>query len=325
MKSPVRVAITGAAGQISYSLIFRIAAGDMLGTDQPVILQLLEIPPAMGALNGVVMELNDCAFPLLQGIIATDNPETAFKDADYALLVGAKPRGPGMERSDLLKGNAAIFSVHGKALNSAASCDVKVLVVGNPANTNALIALSNAPDLNPKHFCAMMRLDHNRSLNQLAEKTGAHVNDIRHMVVWGNHSATQYPDIRFATIKGESATELVDQHWYVDEFIPTVQQRGAAIIKARGASSAASAASAAIDHMRSWVLGTEGDDWVSMAALSDGSYNIAEGIVYSFPMVCRGGEYQIVQNLQIDAFSRQRMQATEQELLEERAAIEDLL
>jgi malate dehydrogenase len=326
MKSPVRVAITGAAGQISYSLIFRIAAGDMLGQDQPVILQLLEIPPAMNALGGVVMELRDCAFPLLQGIIATDNPEEAFKSADYALLVGAKPRGPGMERSDLLKGNAAIFSVQGKALNKTAGRDVKVLVVGNPANTNALIALKNAPDLNPGNFCAMMRLDHNRALNQLAEKTNSHVNDIRHMVVWGNHSATQYPDIRFATIGGKAAGELVDQGWYKDDFIPTVQQRGAAIIKVRGASSAASAASAAIDHMRNWVLGYAGDDWVSMAVLSDGSsYGIAEGIVYSFPMICSGGGYQIVQNLQIDDFSRERMQATEQELLQERAAIEDLL
>ena len=325
MKSPVRVAITGAAGQISYSLIFRIAAGDMLGGDQPVILQLLEIPPAMDALRGVVMELNDCAFPLVQGVVATDNPDEAFKDADYALLVGARPRGPGMERSDLLKSNAAIFSTQGKALNNGASRDVKVLVVGNPANTNALIALKNAPDLNAANFCAMMRLDHNRAMNQLAEKTGSHVNDIRHMVVWGNHSATQYPDIRFASVKGRPANELVDQDWYVNTFIPTVQQRGAAIIKARGASSAASAASAAIDHMRSWALGTPDDDWVSMAVLSDGSYGIAEGIVYSFPMTCRNGTYQIVQDLEIDAFSRERMQATEQELLQERAAIEDLL
>ena len=325
MKSPVRVAITGAAGQISYSLIFRIAAGDMLGPDQPVILQLLEIPPAMDALSGVVMELNDCAFPLLAGVIATDNPDTAFKACDYALLVGAKPRGPGMERSDLLKGNAAIFSAQGKSLNNNANPDVKVLVVGNPANTNALIALNNAPDLNPANFCAMMRLDHNRALNQLAEKTGNHVNDIRHMVVWGNHSATQYPDIRFATIKGKPANDLVDQGWYQDEFIPTVQQRGAAIIKARGASSAASAASAAIDHIRNWVLGTKDDDWVSMAVISDGSYGIAEGIVYSFPMICNNGDYQIVQGLEIDAFSRERMQATEQELLQEREAIADLL
>jgi malate dehydrogenase len=325
MKTPVRVAVTGAAGQISYSLIFRIATGDMLGPDQPVILQLLEIPPAMNALQGVVMELNDCAFPLVHGIVATDDPNVAFKDIDYALLVGAKPRGPGMERSDLLKGNAAIFSVQGKALNGNANRNVKVLVVGNPANTNALIALKNAPDLNPRNFCAMMRLDHNRSLAQLAEKTGSHVTDIKHMVVWGNHSSTQYPDISFATVKGKPVKELVDNNWYVETFIPTVQQRGAAIIKARGSSSAASAASAAIDHMRNWALGTEGDDWVSMAALSDGSYGIAEGIVYSFPMTCKNGEYQIVQGLNISDFSRERMQATERELLDERDAIKDLL
>lgn len=325
MKSPVRVAITGAAGQISYSLIFRIAAGDMLGPDQPVILQLLEIPPAMGALEGVVMELRDCAFPLVQDIVATDDPNVAFKDTDYALLVGAKPRGPGMERSDLLKGNAAIFSVQGKALNANASRDVRVLVVGNPANTNALIAQRNAPDLDPKNFTAMMRLDHNRALAQLADKTDSHINDIKHMVVWGNHSATQYPDIRFATVAGKKAPELVEQAWYVDEFIPTVQQRGAAIIKARGASSAASAASAAIDHMRNWALGTNGDDWVSMAVVSDGSYGIAEGIIYSFPMTCKGGKYEVVQGLEIDDFSRERMQATEKELLEERDAIADLL
>ena len=325
MKSPVRVTITGAAGQISYSLIFRIAAGDMLGKDQPVILQLLEIPPAMDALSGVVMELSDCAFPLVQDIIASDNPNIAFKDTDYALLVGARPRGPGMERADLLKGNAAIFSVQGKALNEHASRDVRVLVVGNPANTNALIAQRNAPDLDPKNFSAMMRLDHNRSLAQLAQKTSSHINDIQHMVVWGNHSATQFPDIRFATINGKSAPELIDQAWYVEDFIPTVQQRGAAIIKARGASSAASAASAAIDHIRNWALGTEGDDWVSMGVVSDGSYGIAEGIVYSFPMTCKNGEYTIVQGLEIDDFSRERMQATEKELLEERDAIADLL
>ncbi len=325
MKSPVRVAITGAAGQISYSLIFRIASGDMLGKDQPVILQLLEIPPAMDALNGVVMELNDCAFPLVAGVVASDDPNVAFKDVDYALLVGAKPRGPGMERSDLLKGNAAIFSVQGKALNDNASRDVKVLVVGNPANTNALIALKNAPDLNPRHFTAMMRLDHNRSLSQLAEKSGSHVNDIKHMVVWGNHSATQYPDISYASIDGKAASDVIDNGWYVDTFIPTVQQRGAAIIKARGASSAASAASAAVDHMRNWALGSNGDDWVSMGVISDGSYGIAEDIIYSFPMTCQNGEYSIVQGLDISDFSRERMSATEQELLEEKAAISDLL
>lgn len=325
MKSPVRVTVTGAAGQISYSLIFRIAAGDMLGPEQPVILQLLEITPAMGALQGVVMELNDCAFPLLQGVVATDDPNVAFKDTDYALLVGARPRGPGMERSDLLKANAAIFSVQGKALNAHASRQVKVLVVGNPANTNALIAQKNAPDLNPRNFTAMMRLDHNRSLSQLAAKTGAHVTDVRHMVVWGNHSSTQYPDISHATVKAKAATGLVDRNWYVNEFIPTVQQRGAAIIKARGASSAASAAAAALDHMRDWALGSAKDDWVSMAVLSDGSYGIAKDIMYSFPMVCKKGEWEIVQGLKTDDFSRERMQQTEQELLQEKDAIKDLL
>jgi malate dehydrogenase len=325
MKSPVRVTVTGAAGQISYSLIFRIAAGDMLGPEQPVILQLLEIPPAMGALQGVVMELQDCAFPLVQGIVATDDPNVAFKDTDYALLVGARPRGPGMERSDLLKANAAIFSVQGKALNAHSSRKVKVLVVGNPANTNALIALKNAPDLNPRNFSAMMRLDHNRSVSQLAIKTGSHVTDIRRMVVWGNHSSTQYSDISHATVKGKAAAGLVERDWYVKEFIPTVQQRGAAIIKARGASSAASAASAAIDHMRDWTLGSAKDDWVSMAVLSDGSYGIAKDIMYSFPMVCKKGDWEIVQGLQTDDFSRERMRQTEQELLQEKDAIKELL
>lgn len=325
MKSPVRVTVTGAAGQISYSLIFRIAAGDMLGPDQPVILQLLEITPAMGALQGVVMELNDCAFPLLQGVVASDDPNVAFKDTDYALLVGAKPRGPGMERSDLLKGNAAIFSVQGKALNMHASRKVKVLVVGNPANTNALIAMKNAPELNPRNFSAMMRLDHNRSLSQLAAKTGTHVTDIKHMVVWGNHSATQYPDLSHATVKGKAASTLVERNWYTNEFIPTVQQRGAAIIKARGASSAASAAAAAVDHMRDWALGTAKDDWVSMAVISDGSYGIAKDIIYSFPVVCRKGDWEIVQGLKIDDFSRERMRQTEQELVQEKDAIKDLL
>jgi malate dehydrogenase len=325
MKTPVRVAVTGAAGQISYSLIFRIAAGDMLGRDQPVILQLLEIPPAMDALRGVVMELQDWAFPLVAGIEASDDPAEAFRDTDYALLVGARPRGKGMERSDLLKANAEIFSVQGKALNDHASRQVRVLVVGNPANTNALIALKNAPDLDPRQFCAMMRLDHNRSLAQLAEKTGSHVTDIKNMVVWGNHSSTQYPDIRFATVKGHAVPELVEHDWYVNEFIPAVQQRGAAIINARGASSAASAASAAIDHVRDWVLGSAEKDWVSMGVYSDGSYGIAEGIVYSFPMTCGNGEYQVVRDLEIDAFSRERMKQTEQELLDERSAVEALL
>jgi malate dehydrogenase len=325
MKSPVRVTVTGAAGQISYSLIFRIAAGDMLGPGQPVILQLLEITPALGALQGVVMELNDCAFPLLQEVVATDDPNVAFKDTDYALLVGAKPRGPGMERSDLLKGNAAIFSVQGRALNAHASRGVKVLVVGNPANTNALIAMKNAPDLNPRNFSAMMRLDHNRSLSQLAAKTGVHVTDIRRMTVWGNHSSTQYPDVNHATVKGKAASGLVERDWYVNEFIPTVQQRGAAIIKARGASSAASAAAAAIDHMRDWALGSAQNDWVSMAVVSDGSYGIAADIIYSFPVVCKNGEWEIVQGLNIDDFSRDRMRQTEQELLQEKDAVKELL
>ena len=324
MKAPVRVAITGGAGQIAYSLAFRIAAGDMLGPDQPVILQLLEIPPAMDALGGVVMELQDCAFPLVQDIVATDDPNVAFKDCDYALLVGARPRGPGMERKDLLQANAAIFSVQGKALNDHASRDVKVLVVGNPANTNALIARENAPDLDNAQFTAMTRLDHNRALAQLSEKTGKHINDIDKMIIWGNHSATQYPDLHHASVAGTPAMELVDQAWYENDFIPTVQQRGAAIIKARGASSAASAASAAIDHMRSGALGSDGG-WVSMGVASDGSYGVAEGVVYSYPCVCENGRYEIVQGLEVNDFSRKLMDATEQELREERAAVEELL
>lgn len=325
MKPPVRVTITGAAGQISYSLIFRIAHGDMLGEDQPVILQLLEIPPAMNALNGVVMELSDCAFPLVRGIIPTDDPNVAFKESDYALLVGARPRGPGMERSDLLKANAAIFSVQGKALNDHASRDVRVLVVGNPANTNALIALKNAPDLNPRNFTAMMRLDHNRSLSQLAAKADSHSTKIEKMVVWGNHSSTQYPDISFATIEGQNAREKVDEDWYINEFIPTVQQRGAAIIKARGASSAASAASAAIDHMRDWSLGSNGR-WVSMGVYSAGnSYGIEGDIIYSFPIICEKGQWKEISGLEIGEFSLKRMRLTEKELLDEKAAIADLL
>jgi malate dehydrogenase len=325
MKTPKRVAITGAAGQISYSLIFRIAHGDMLGKDQPVILQLLEIPPAMDALNGVVMEVNDCAFPLLAGVVATDDPNVAFKDADYSLLVGARPRGPGMERSDLLKVNAEIFSVQGKALNDNASRDVKVLVVGNPANTNALIALKNAPDINPHNFTAMMRLDHNRSLYQLAAKTGSHSTDIEKMVVWGNHSATQYPDISNALVKGKAIEDMVDNDWYVNEFIPCVQQRGAAIIKARGASSAASAASAAIDHMHDWAAGTNGG-WVSMGVYSGGnSYGVDEDIIYSFPIHCENGAWHEIGGLEISDFSRERMRLTEQELLDEKAAISDLI
>ncbi len=325
MKSPVRVTITGAAGQIGYQLAFRIASGQMLGPDQPVILQLLEIPPALPALNGVVMELNDCAFATLAGIVATDDPNTAFKDSDYALLVGARPRGPGMERKDLLQANAAIFSVQGKAMNDHASRDIRVLVVGNPANTNALIARSNAPDIDPRNFTAMTRLDHNRAKAQLAAKTGSHVNDIRCLTIWGNHSATQYPDINHASVSGRAAMELVDQSWLGDEFIPVVQQRGAAIIEARGASSAASAASAAIDHMHDWALGTPDDDWVSMAIPADGSYDVEAGIIYSYPVRCRDGQYEIVQGLAIDDFSRDRMAKTETELREERAAIEELL
>ncbi len=325
MKTPVRVAVTGAAGQISYSIIFRIASGSMLGPDQPVILQLLEIPPAMDALKGVVMELNDCAFPLVAGVVATDDANVAFKDTDYAILVGARPRGPGMERSDLLKANAAIFSAQGKALSDNANPEVKILVVGNPANTNALITLKNAPNLNPKNVTAMMRLDHNRAMSQLAEKTGAHSTDIKKMVVWGNHSATQYPDINYATVDGKEAKSLVDDAWNVENFIPVVQQRGAAIIKARGASSAASAASAAVDHMRSWALGSDGE-WVSMGVHSAGnSYGIDEDIIYSFPITCENGEWKEVTGLEVSDFSKERMKATEKELTDEKAAIADLL
>ena len=325
MNNPMRVAVTGAAGQIAYSLLFRIAAGDMLGKDQPVLLQLLEIPPAMDALRGVVMELEDCAFPLVAGITTSDRAEDVFEGADVALLVGARPRGPGMERKDLLEANAAIFSEQGRALNAVASRQVKVLVVGNPANTNALIAQRNAPDLDARNFTAMTRLDHNRAMAQLSEKTGADTTQIRRMIVWGNHSATQYPDISQATVRGEAATGQVPRDWYESTFIPTVQQRGAAIIKARGASSAASAASAAVDHVRDWVLGTPEGDWTSMAIPSDGSYGIEKGLIYSFPVTCSGGDYRIVQGLEIDDFSRERMQATEQELREERDGVAHLL
>ena len=325
MKSPLRVTITGAAGQIGYQLAFRIASGQMLGTDQPVILQLLEIPPALPALQGVVMELDDCAFATLAGVVATDDPNVAFKDSDYALLVGARPRGPGMERKDLLEANAQIFSVQGKAINDHANRDIRVLVVGNPANTNALITSSNAPAIDPRNFTAMTRLDHNRAAAQLAQKTGKHVRDIRKVTIWGNHSATQYPDILHATVDGTAASELVDEAWLTATFIPQVQQRGAAIIAARGASSAASAASAAIDHMHDWALGTPDDNWVSMAIPADGSYGIEPGIVYSFPVRCKAGQYEIVQDLSISDFSRKRMDATETELREERAAIEALL
>ena len=324
MKAPVRVVVTGAAGQIGYALLFRIAAGDMLGKDQPVILHLLEITPALPALHGVVMELNDCAFPTLAGVVATDDLAVAFKDANYALLVGARPRGPGMERKDLLEANGAIFGPQGKALNDHAKRDVKVLVVGNPANTNSLIAQQNAPDLDPRQFTAMVRLDHNRALSQLAEKTGSHTTDVQHMIIWGNHSSTQYPDIHQATVKGKQALDQVDQAWYENDFIPTVQQRGAAIIKARGASSAASAASAAIDHMHDWALGTPDGDWVSMGIPSDGSYGVEPGVIFGYPVTVKDGVYSIVKNLSINAFSQARINATEKELREERAAVESL-
>ncbi|MFD2190731.1 malate dehydrogenase [Pistricoccus aurantiacus] len=323
MKEPVRIAITGAAGQISYSLIFRIAAGDLLGPKQPVILHLLEIPQAMDALEGVVMEVNDCAFPLVRDIVATDDPNVAFKDIDYGLLVGSRPRGPGMERKDLLEANAEIFSVQGKALNDNAKRDVKVLVVGNPANTNALIAAENAPDIPSGQITAMVRLDHNRAKSQLAQKLGKHANDVKTVIVWGNHSSTQFPDLSHCKVDDKPALDQVDQDWYENDFIPTVQQRGAAIIKARGASSAASAASAAIDHMRDWALGTEGYV-VSMAVPSDGSYGIEPGIMYGYPVTCDGGKYKIVEGLEIDDFSRARMKATEDELREEREAVKHL-
>jgi malate dehydrogenase len=325
MKKPVHVTITGAAGQIGYQLAFRIASGQMLGADQPVVLQLLEIPPALGALQGVVMELEDCAFDTLAGVKATDDANVAFRDSQFALLVGAKPRGPGMERSDLLQENAKIFSVQGKAINEHADRDIRVLVVGNPANTNALIAQANAPDIDPGRFTAMTRLDHNRAMAQLAAKLDAHVSDLSRLTIWGNHSATQYPDVSHALVDGKPAAGLLDEAWLTGEFIPTVQQRGAAIIKARGASSAASAASAAIDHMHDWWLGTPGDDWVSMAIPADGSYGIEPGVIYSYPVRCAEGGYEIVQGLEISEFSRARMDATEAELREERAAIAALL
>jgi len=325
MKTPVNVAITGAAGQIGYALAFRVATGQMLGADQPVNLHLLEITPALGALQGVVMELNDCAFPTLNRIVATDDAKVAFKDCNCALLVGARPRGPGMERKDLLLANAQIFSAQGKALDAVADRNVRVLVVGNPANTNSMIAMKNAPGLNPRNFTAMVRLDHNRALSQLAEKTATHVTDLRKVTIWGNHSSTQYPDLHHATVKGKPALSLVDEAWYKDQFIPTVQQRGAAIIKARGASSAASAASSAIDHIHDWVKGTPEGDWVSMGVPSDGSYGIPAGVIYGYPVTCRNGEYQIVQGLAVNEFSRARMDATHKELLEERDGVKDLL
>jgi len=322
----IRVAITGAAGQIGYQLAFRIASGQLFGPDKRVILQLLEIPPAMNALNGVAMELDDCAFDTLESVVVTDQANVGFRDINCALLVGAKPRTADMERKDLLLGNAQIFSAQGKALNEVAARDVKVLVVGNPANTNALIARENAPDLNPKNFTAMTRLDHNRAKAQLAAKVGAHVSDVSGMIIWGNHSATQYPDISHASIGGEAAEGKVSNDWYRDDFIPTVQNRGTAIIKARGASSAASAASAAIDHVRDWALGTPSEEWVSMGVASDGSYGIAPGVVYSYPVTCAGGgEFQIVQGLDINPFSREKMDATDAELREERENVAELL
>ena len=325
MKTPVRITITGAAGQIGYQLAFRIASGQMLGTDQAVILQLLEITSALPTLESVDMELNDCAFDALSGVMVTDDASVAFKDSDFALLVGARPRGPRMERKDLLEANAKIFSVQGKAMNDHASRNIKVLVVGNPANTNALITSSNAPDIEPKNFTAMTRLDHNRAAAQLANKAGKHVSDVKQVTIWGNHSATQYPDIHHATVDGQPALNLFDESWLIDDFITTVQQRGMAVIKARGASSAASAASAAIDHMHDWVCDTPIDDWVSMAIPADGSYGIEEGVIFSYPVRCINGNYEIVQGLEISDFSKQRLETTETELREERAVIEELL
>ncbi len=324
MKAPVRVSVTGAAGQISYSLLFRIASGDMLGKDQPIILQLLDIEPSIPALKGVVMELDDCAFPLLQGITVSHDPLVAFKDIDIAILVGARPRSKGMERKDLLEANGAIFTTQGKALAAVAKKDVKVLVVGNPANTNALIAMKNASGLNPKNFTAMMRLDHNRAISQIAQKTSSHVTNVKKLIVWGNHSATQYPDIFHAEVNGKAVSDLVDQAWLENDFIPTVQKRGAAIIDARGLSSAASAANAAIDHIRNWVLGTNGE-WVTMGIPSDGSYGIPEGIIYGYPVTCKDGKYEIVQGLEVNDFGRARMTATYNELLEEKNSIKHLL
>ncbi|MEC9415332.1 MAG: malate dehydrogenase [Pseudomonadota bacterium] len=325
MNKPVRVTITGAAGQIGYQLAFRIASGQMLGKNQPIILQLLEITPALTALEGVVMELEDCAFSTLNNVIATDDANIAFKNSDYGLLVGAMPRGPGMERKDLLEANAKIFTQQGEAINDHAKKNIKVLVVGNPANTNALIASSNAPNINPENFTAMTRLDHNRAKAYISKKIGVTSNDILQITIWGNHSATQYPDIDHVLCNGKPIVDEVSHEWLENDFIPTIQQRGAEIIKARGASSAASAASAAIDHMNNWINGTPEDDWVSMGIPSDGSYGIATGIVYSFPVRCNKGEYKIVQDLKLSEFSKNRMQITEQELREERKAIENLL
>lgn len=324
MKTPIHIAVTGAAGQISYSLLFRLASGSLLGSEQPIVLHLLEIAPALPALEGVVMELKDCASPLLRRVEITDDPRVAFKNVDYAFLVGARPRGAGMERKDLLEVNAEIFSAQGKALNEVANRDVKVLVTGNPANTNTLIALKNAPDLSPANFSSMTRLDHNRAISQLAEKCGVLVTDIKNMTVWGNHSATQYPDLHHAKVRGQDALSLVENDWFTNDFIPTVQQRGSAVIKARGQSSAASAANAAIDQMRSWALGTEEGDWVSMGVVSDGSYGIEKGLVYSFPVTVINGKQSIVKGLPINEFSKQKMRETELELKEERDAVKHL-
>ncbi|MCG6869616.1 MAG: malate dehydrogenase [Gammaproteobacteria bacterium] len=325
MTTPLRVAITGAAGNIGYALAFRAAAGDLFGYDQPVILQMIEIEPALGALSGVAMELADCAFPLLAGVTVTADLSEGMGDVTHVFLVGARPRGAGMERADLIGANARIFGPQGKAINDNATRDVRVQVVGNPANTNALIALSNAPDLDPSQFSAMTRLDHNRAIAQVASHSGTAVSDVRRMTIWGNHSATQYPDVSHCTISGRPAIEQLDASWVRDTFIPTVQKRGAAVIKARGASSAASAASAALDQMRTWHQGTETADWTSMAVPSDGSYGIREGVVYSYPVTCHDGRYEIVQDLEIDDFSRGRMNASDAELREERDAVSDLL
>lgn len=325
MKSPLKVTVTGAAGNIGYALAFRIASGAMLGRDQPVVLRLLEIPQALESLKGVVMELEDCALPLLHDIVMTDDPAIGFREADYAILVGAKPRGKGMERKDLITENARIFAAQGRMINTHASPDVRVLVVGNPANTNALIAADNAPDLSARQFTSMMRLDHNRALGRLANKTNSLVADITRMAVWGNHSPTQYPDINNCLIAGKPALELVSRDWTIDHFIPRIQRRGAEIIQARGLSSAASAADAIVNHMHDWVLGTPEGDWTSMSVMSDGSYGISEGIVYSFPVICRDGDYEIVQGLELDTLAKSRLRASEQELLEERAIIEELI
>lgn len=325
MKQPVRVAVTGAAGQIGYSLLFRIAAGEMLGKEQPIILQLLEITPALKALEGVIMELHDCAFPLLHGVAGSDDASIAFKDADYALLVGSRPRGPGMERKDLLEANGKIFTAQGRSLDQQASREVKVLVVGNPANTNALIAMKNAPSLRPEQFSAMTRLDHNRALSQLANKTETPVANIKRMIIWGNHSSTQVPDLSHAMVGESLASELIDDAWFYDSFIPTVQKRGAAIIEARGASSAASAASAAINHMHDWVKGTPEGDWVSMAIPSEGSYGIKEGVMFSYPVTVQAGKTHIVTDLKINDYVQERLKLTEQELIEEREAVRQLL